>query len=89
MQLFQPLVFLLCALTSAICLGLLVRGYVRSRNRLLLWSALCFLGLAINNTLLFLDVVVLPGIDLLPLRHASAVAALFVLIWGFIWETEP
>lgn len=46
-------VYILCAVTSVLCAGLLVRSYLRSRVRLLLWSALCFVGLAVNNVLLF------------------------------------
>ena len=88
MRVFQSVVFLLCGLTSAICLALLVRSYLRTRSRLLLWSALCFLGLAINNSLLFIDVIMLPDFDLLPFRHAAAALAVLVLIWGFVWEAD-
>jgi hypothetical protein len=68
---------------------LLIRSYMQNRTRLLLWSALCFVGLAVNNLLLFIDVVILPTtIDLLPLRHLSSLAAVSILLYGFIWETE-
>ena len=46
------LVYVLCALTSLACAILLLRGYFRTRVRLLLWSGLCFAGLALNNALL-------------------------------------
>ena len=46
------LVYVLCALTSIACAVLLLRGYFRTRVRLLLWSGLCFVGLALNNALL-------------------------------------
>jgi hypothetical protein len=82
------LVYLLCTLTSMICLGLLVRGYLRSRVRLLLWSALCFVGLAFNNFFLLLDLVFLPDINLTPMRHFSTFVALSVLLYGFIWEVD-
>ena len=51
-------VYALCALTSLACAALLLRGYVRSRVRLLLWSGLCFAFLFLNNVLLFVDKVV-------------------------------
>jgi hypothetical protein len=88
MQLLQPAVFLLCMATSLLCAVLLVRSYRTSRTRLLLWSALCFIGLSVNNFFLFLDVVVLPDVNLLPMRQLSALLAVGVLLFGFIWESE-
>jgi hypothetical protein len=81
-------VYLLCFATSVLCAILLVRSYIRSRTRLLFWTALCFAGLAANNLFLFVDIVVFPTVDLLPLRHLSTLAAIAVLLYGFIWETE-
>lgn len=84
---FPAAVYLLCAVTSACCLLLLTRSYLRTRSPLLLWSALAFVGFAANNALVFIDLVLLPvTIDLLPLRHAVSIAALAVLLYGFIWE---
>jgi hypothetical protein len=88
MQYFPAAVYLLCLLTSLLCAVLLVRSYWRSRTKLLLWTALCFIGLASNNFFLFFDVIVLPQIDLLPLRHLSTLAAIAVLLYGFVWEAE-
>ena len=89
MSVLQSLVYLLCMATSMVCLLLLIRAYQRSGVKLLLWSALCFVGLALNNLLLFVDVVILPAsIDLLPLRHLTALGAIGVLLYGFIWESE-
>lgn len=89
MSTFQSLVYLLCLATSLVCLLLLIRAYRRSGIKLLLWSALCFVGLAFNNLLLFIDVVLLPTtIDLLPVRHLTALGAISVLLYGFIWESD-
>jgi hypothetical protein len=52
---FGNLVYLLCAATSIVCAILLIRGYRRARERLLLWSGACFIGLALNNVLLVID----------------------------------
>lgn len=83
------LVFALCLITSVVCAALLVRAYIRTRARLLLWSAVAFVFLAINNLLVFFDLVVVgPTVDLLPFRYAAALAAVCVLIYGFIWEAE-
>ncbi|HYE52705.1 MAG TPA: DUF5985 family protein [Azospirillaceae bacterium] len=81
-------VYLLCILTSVICMVLLIRGYLQNRTRLLLWSALCFTGLAVNNLLLFLDQIVLPDVELRPFRTLTALMSVGVLIVGFIWETD-
>jgi len=81
-------VYLLCLLTSATCASLLVRSYRRSGARLLLWSALCFLLLAANNLVVAVDLLVLPSMDLVPLRHLASLAAISVLLYGFVWETE-
>jgi hypothetical protein len=88
MEILPAAVYLLCFATSLLCVILLVRSHVRSRARLLFWSALCFVGLAANNLFLFVDLVMLPMVDLLPLRHLSTLAAIAVLLYGFIWETE-
>lgn len=81
-------VYLLCAVTSLACAVLLLRGYVRSRVRLLLWSCLCFVGLALNNILLVLDLIVLPERDLSLLRNLPALVGLALLVYGLIWEAE-
>jgi len=82
-------VYLLCFAASLLCMVLLARSYWRSRSRLLLWSTLCFVALATNNLLLFIDVVVLPTqVDLLPLRQLSALGGVGVLLYGFIWDAD-
>jgi drug/metabolite transporter (DMT)-like permease len=81
-------VYLLCAVTSLACAGLLLRGYVRSRVRLLLWSSLCFVGLALNNVLLVVDFIILPERDLSLLRNLPALVGLALLVFGLVWEAE-
>ena len=81
------IVYVLCALTSIACAVLLLRGYTRSRVRLLLWSGICFAGLALNNVLLFIDVRVIPEVDLSVWRTIPAVVGVAVLLYGLIWET--
>jgi hypothetical protein len=84
-----PYVYFLGALTTLLCAVLLLRGYYRGRQRLLLWSGLCFAGLTVSNTLLFVDLVLLPtAIDLYLLRLATAAVAMLLLVYGLIWEGE-
>jgi heme/copper-type cytochrome/quinol oxidase subunit 4 len=85
---FGTVVYALCALTSIGCALLLLRGYARSRFRLLLWSGLCFIGLGINNILLFVDLRVLPETDLSLLRTVPAVVGAAILAFGLIWEAR-
>lgn len=88
MLLVPSAVYFLCCLTSILALWLVYRSYRLTPTRLLLWSTLAFVALAVNNMLLFLDVVLFPNISLLPLRHASALVAVGFLIYGFVWEAE-
>ena len=80
-------IYILCALTSIVCAVLLVRGYRRSRVRLLFWSAWCFVGLALNNILLILDVRVLTQVDLEFWRAVPAVIGVSLLVYGLVWES--
>jgi len=81
-------VYIMCALTSALCAGLLWRSYRASGTQLLLWSGLCFLGLALNNALLFIDLVLVRSVDLSLVRNATSLIALSVLLYGLITDTE-
>lgn len=81
-------IYVLCFLTSLLCAVLLLRNYARSRARLLLWSGLCFVGLALNNGVLFFDQIVVPNTDLFWLRTTPALVGLILLIYGLIWESQ-
>lgn len=81
------LVYALCALTSLACAWLLMRGYLRTRVRLLLWAGLCFAGLAANNVVLFVDFSVVPDVDLSLWRTLPALVGIVLLLYGLIWET--
>jgi hypothetical protein len=85
---FPAAVYLLCFLTSAACALLLARSYRRTGARLLFWSGLCFLFLAANNLVVIFDLLVLPQVDFRLARYALALAALGVLLFGFIWDLE-
>jgi hypothetical protein len=85
---FEAVVYALCFLTSATCAWLLISSYFRRGQRLLLWSASCFCLLAANNFLVFADLVLLPTIDLLPIRQVTSLLAITLLLYGFIWETD-
>jgi hypothetical protein len=81
-------IYSLCAITSALCGWLLIRSYLHTRSRLLLWSSLCFAGLTLNNITLWVDKLVFPNIDLSIVRTSIALVATLILLYGLIWEVE-
>ena len=86
---FPSAVYLLCFLTSSACAWLLLRSYWRSGARLLLWSALCFVFLGLNNLVVVVDLVLLPeAVTLQTERLLLSLAAVVVLLFGFIWDLE-
>ena len=85
-SLLEVIIYLLCVATSLLCAYLLARAWRRNRSGLLIWSALCFALLALNNLVLAVDILLLPTIDLTVLRLATSLAAVAVLLYGFIWE---
>ena len=88
-EMFPTIVYMLCFVTSSACAYLLGRSYSKTGARLLLWSALCFLFLAINNLLLVVDLVFLPAdFDLRFARLITALIAICVLLFGFVWDLE-
>ena len=82
------LIYSLCVATSAGCAGLLGRAYVRSRTRLLLWTAVSFGFFALNNLLLAADLLVFKDVDLWIWRQLAAGLGVATLICGFIWESR-
>jgi hypothetical protein len=82
------LVYILCFLTCAMCAGLLIRSWLKTRTRLLLWTAAGFVFLAINNFFLFADTTLVPDVDLSVPRISAALLGIATLIFGLIWEAE-
>jgi hypothetical protein len=77
-------VYLLCAITSLLCAGLLLRSYRAQPMTLTLWTVVCFVGLAANNVLLFVDLVIVAGADLRTLRNLAGFAGVALLLYGMI-----
>ena len=87
-QVFPAVVYILCFITSAACAWLLGRSFMRLRARLLLWSSACFVLLAANNLLLVLDLLIFVDVNLRIARLMFSLAAVSVLLFGFIWDLE-
>jgi hypothetical protein len=80
-------IYLLCALTSLVAAWLLHRQYHARRTPLLFWSSLAFLGLAVNNVLLYIDLGLLTGVDLALPRTVAGTVAMLVLVYGLVEHT--
>ena len=80
------IVYLLCFVTSLSCCLLLIRSYRRTKNKVLLWTATCFVLLAIDNLLVVFDLILLPNVDLSIPRLLATLLAVSTLIIGFVWE---
>lgn len=84
----QLTVNILGTLVAGLCAVLLLRAYGVVRKRLLLWAGLCFAGLAASNALIVADLFVVPEIDLYRWRLAVAAAAMLLLVYGLIFESD-
>ena len=83
------IVYALCAVLSVACFILLFRAFRQSRSRLLLWSSLSFAFMAINNLILFVDLVIFPNVDFQGslLRVVTGAVGGSLLLVVLIWET--
>jgi hypothetical protein len=82
------LVYILCAATCLLCAVMLLRGYQQTKVRLLFWSGLCFLGLMLDNIMLYVDVVVVPDVNLAVWRKLPGLLATMLLVFGLVWESK-
>lgn len=81
------LVYILAALTSLGSAMLLMRGAMRKEaGGLLFWSTLCFLAMALNNFLLYVNFHWFPDVDLLMASHLATVVGIVLLNIGLIWH---
>jgi hypothetical protein len=80
-------VYVLCAIASIACAALLFRSYRLRPLRLSLWTAACFVALAVNNILLFFDLAVTgPDVDLSAIRNGIALCGVAMLLYAMITE---
>jgi hypothetical protein len=87
-DLLAAAVYSLCFLTSSACAYLLARNYVRTRARLLLWSALCFSFLALNNLAVIIDLVIIPDVSFSIARVGLSLIAVSLLLFGLVSVQE-
>lgn len=82
------ILYLLCIATALVCCILLARGYRQSGARMLFWGALCFATLALENLVLFFDLILLPTVNLSAIRVALDLIAVIFLLYGLIWHEK-
>ena len=85
---WPALIYSLCFLTSSACAFLLARSFARTGMRLLLWSALCFLFLGLNNLAVILDLLIVPGMDFQLMRVGLSLIGISLLLYGLVTEAE-
>ena len=84
----EAIVYAAGAVTTLVCAILLLQAYRRVHRRLLLWSGLCFAVLTFSNSLVFIDLIVLPEVDIYVYRLLTAAMAMALLLYGLIWEAQ-
>ena len=81
-------VYILCAITCLLCAILLFRGYARTGVRLLFWSGLCFIGLMLDNVMVYVDLVIVPDVSLAVWRKIPGLIAISLLLYGLVWDSK-
>jgi hypothetical protein len=85
---WPALIYSLCFLTSSACAFLLARSFARTGMRLLLWSALCFLFLGLNNLAVIVDLLLVPEMDFQLIRVGLSLIGISLLLYGLVSEAE-
>lgn len=80
--------YILTCITTLLCATLLLRGFVKVRKRLLLWSGLCFVGLTISNLFVIADLLIFPEVDLYTFRLGSTAVSMMLILYGLVWESQ-
>jgi hypothetical protein len=84
----QAVLSIFGCVVAGICAALLLRAFRKVRTPLLLWSGLCFLGLALSSLVAYVDIYVLPDTPLYTWRLALSAASLLLLVYGLIFESD-
>jgi hypothetical protein len=79
--------YVLCTLTSIVSAALLARAAHGPSGRLMFWGAIFFVGMALNNVLLFVDALLGPSIDWSLWPNLVALISIAILLYALIWET--
>lgn len=67
---------------------LLLRNFRRTKVQLLLWCGLFFLALSVENAILFVDLILVPHVNLEPLRLSIALLGMALFLYALIWKVN-
>lgn len=81
-------IYLLCAATSLTAAALLLRQHRARRSPLLFWSFIAFIGLAVNNVLVYIDFSLVQDVSLAFPRTLAGTLGMLALCYGLIWESS-
>ena len=81
-------VYALCALTSFVCFALLLRQHRRAPSPLALRSSVAFLCFAVANIILFVDLVLVPEVDLKLWRNLANLLGALILLFALTSNHE-
>lgn len=81
------IVYITCAILSFSCAVLLLSGFKKNRFSLLFWSSIGFFGFALNNALLFIDIIMIPTFDLSVIRTLPALIGMVIMVYGLISDS--
>ena len=79
-------IYFICAVTSAFCAFLLIRGYRRHPGPVLFWCSLYFVCQTVANVVLVVDIVFLPNVDMSLARRLIMGLGTVTFLMGLIWE---
>ncbi|HET7843005.1 MAG TPA: DUF5985 family protein [Xanthomonadales bacterium] len=79
-------VYTLCAITASVTATMLLRAWRSTGTAMLFWSGLCFVGLAMSNVVVLVDLLLVPQLDLRWLRSSTGLLAVSLLIYGLLLE---
>lgn len=83
-------VYILSATIGLASAALLLRSFAQTGSKLLFWAGLCFVGLSLNNVMLFVDKVLVTDVDLSTWRALPALVGMLLLVYGLVVEeTQP
>ncbi len=77
-------IYILAAGMCLLCTVLLLRQWAATRLKLLFWSGICFLTLSVANVLLFVDLVLVPHVDLAIYRLVVTLLAIIFMLYGLV-----
>jgi hypothetical protein len=78
--------YVICTITSLASALLMLRSRRGSGGRLLLWGAVFFLGMALNNVALLLNALVKEDWSVAP--NIVMLVSVAALLYGLIWDVK-